>query len=107
MSSFGDREKAFENAFAHDEALKFKAYARRNKLLGLWAADLMGLSGSAAEDYARSVVRSDLEEAGEEDVYRKIADDFAAKGVQQSEHQIRRTMSELLATAVQQVRAEG
>lgn len=107
MSSFGDREQAFENAFAHDEALKFKAYARRNKLLGLWAADLMGLTGAAAEEYARSVVRSDIEEVGEEDVYRKIADDFAAKGVQQSEHQIRRTMSELLATAVQQVRTEG
>ncbi|WP_181702262.1 DUF1476 domain-containing protein [Chthonobacter albigriseus] len=107
MSSFSDREKAFEEAFAHDEALKFKAYARRNKLLGLWAAEKLGLTGAAAEDYARTVIRSDIEEAGEEDVYRKISADLNEKGVVQSEHQIRRTMSELLATAIQQVQTEG
>lgn len=107
MSAFDDREEAFEAGFAHDETLKFKAYARRNKLLGLWAAEKMGLSGTAAEDYARTVVRSDIQEVGEEDVYAKIAGDFAEKGVQQSEHQIRRTMAELLATAVQQVKSEA
>ena len=79
MSGFDKREEGFERKFAHDEELQFKATARRNKLLGLWAAELMGLSGEAAEAYAKEVVRSDFEEAGEEDVFRKIRGDFDAK----------------------------
>ena len=107
MSSFDQRKDGFENKFAHDEALRFKSYARRNKLLGLWAAEKLGLAGAEADDYAMSVVRADFEEAGDEDVFRKIQGDFAAKSVDQSEHQIRRTMEELLATAVHQVQSEG
>jgi hypothetical protein len=107
MTTFDKREEGFENKFAHDEALKFKAYARRNKLLGLWAAGKMGLSGADADAYAMTIVEADLSEVGEEDVYRKVRDDFNAKGIDQSEHQIRRTMSELLAKAVQQIQSEG
>ncbi len=107
MTTFDNREKGFENKFAHDEALRFKAYARRNKLLGLWAAEKLGLSGAEADEYALTVVRADFEEAGDDDVFRKVKADLDAKGAQQSEHQIRRTMEELLATAVQQVQSEG
>jgi hypothetical protein len=107
MASFEDREKGYERKFAHDEELKFKATARRNKLLGLWAAELMGLSGDAAQAYAREVIKADLEEPGEEDVVRKIKRDFDAKGVDQSDHQIRRQMAELLGQAVSQLEAEG
>ena len=107
MTTFDKREEGFENKFAHDEALKFKAYARRNKLLGLWAAEKLGLAGADADAYAMTVVAADLHEVGDEDVYRKVRGDFDAKGVDQSEHQIRRTMSELLAKAVQQVQSEG
>ena len=92
MASFEDREKGFERKFAHDEELKFKATARRNRLLGLWAAGQMGLSGDDAQNYAREVIKADLEEPGEEDVFRKIRRDFDAKGVSQSDHQIRRQM---------------
>ena len=105
MNNMDDRGDAFENKFAHDEELRFKATARRNKLLGLWAAELMGKSGGAAEDYAKEVIRSDFEEPGDEDVYRKIREDFDNAGVDQSEHQIRRTMDELMATAVEQIQA--
>ena len=105
MSGINDREKAFENKFAHDEALKFKAQARRNRLLGLWAAEKLGKSGDEAEAYAKDVVAADFEESGEEDVFRKVRKDFDAAGVEQSDHQIRRTMSELLATAVAQIEA--
>ncbi len=107
MTTFKDREKGFEAKFAHDEALRFKATARRNKLLGLWAAKLMGLSGEEAEAYAKEVVKADLEEPGEEDVFRKIRADFDARGVDQSDHQIRRTMSELMAQAIEQIEAEA
>lgn len=103
--SLKDREEGFERKFAHDEELKFKAMARRNKLLGLWAAEKLGKSGADADAYAREVVASDFEEAGDHDVFRKIRKDFDAGGVQQSDHQIRRTMEELLATAVQQIEA--
>lgn len=103
MSSMKDREKAFESKFAHDAELKFKAEARRNKLLGNWAAELLGLSGDEADNYARSVVMSDLEEVGDEDVFRKVRGDFDAAGVAQSDHQLRRKMDELLAVAVEQV----
>lgn len=107
MSTFDDRENAFENKFAHDEELKFKATARRNKLLGLWAAEKLGLSGDEANEYAKSVVRSDFEEPGEEDVYRKIRHDFDEAGVSVSETDIRGVMHALMATAVQQIQSEG
>ncbi|MBI1233575.1 DUF1476 domain-containing protein [Hyphobacterium sp. SN044] len=107
MTSMDDREKAFENKYAHDQALEFKAVARRNKLLGLWAAELMGIEGEAAANYAKEVVKADFEEAGHEDVYRKVKGDLDAKGVDMSEHLIRKQMDDLLATARQQVQAEG
>ena len=107
MMSFDDREKSFERKFALDEELKFKSTARRNKLLGLWAAEKMGLSGDDAQAYAREVVKADLEEPGEEDVFRKIRADFDAKGVEQSDHQIRRAMADLLVEAVTQIEAEA
>lgn len=105
MTTFDKRQEGFENKFAHDEELRFKATARRNKLLGLWAAEKMGLSGVEAEAYAKDVVKADFEEAGEEDVFRKIRKDFDAKAVDQSDHQIRRTMDELMHTAVAQIQA--
>jgi hypothetical protein len=106
MTTFNDREKGFERKFAHDEELRFRATARRNKLLGLWAAEKLGLSGDEALDYAKQVVRADLAEPGEEDVFRKVRADFDAKGIEQSDHQIRRAMMELLAEAVLQVESE-
>ncbi|WP_299816909.1 DUF1476 domain-containing protein [uncultured Roseibium sp.] len=107
MSTFDKREQGFENKFAHDEELRFKATARRNKLLGLWAAELLGHAGEKAEDYAKEVVRADFEEPGDEDVFRKIRADFDAKNVEQSDHQIRRTMDELMHTAIAQVQNQG
>ncbi|MGE3245935.1 MAG: DUF1476 domain-containing protein [Beijerinckiaceae bacterium] len=107
MSSFDKRQDGFEKKFAHDEELQFKANARRNKLLGLWAAEKMGKSGDDAEAYAKTVVMADFEEAGDDDVFRKIRKDFDAAGVDQSDHQIRRTMDELLQTAVEQVKSAG
>lgn len=107
MSSFDDREKGYEKKFVHDQELEFKATVRRNKLLGLWAAELMGLSGDDADAYAKEVVKADFEEVGEEDVFRKIRGDFDAKGVDQSDHQIRRQMADLLSKARDQVANEG
>ncbi len=107
MTTFEDREKGFERKFAHDEELKFRATARRNKLLGLWAAEKLGLSGDEAQSYAREVVKADLAEPGEEDVFRKVRGDFDAKGVDQSDHQIRRMMGEMMAQAVHQIETEG
>lgn len=106
MSTFDDRENAYESKFAHDEELKFKATARRNKLLGLWAAEKLGLTGDEAEAYAKEVIKSDFEEPGDEDVFRKVRGDFDARNVDQSDHQIRRTMSELMAEAVKQIETE-
>ena len=103
MTTFDKRKDAYENKFAHDEALRFKAEARRNKLLGLWAAELLGKSGEEADSYAREVVRSDFEEAGDEDVFRKVRGDFDAAGVDQSDHQLRRTMDDLMEEAIRQV----
>lgn len=103
MTTFDKREEAFEAKFAHDEELRFKATARRNKLLGLWAAEKLGLDEDKAEEYAKEVVRADFEEPGDEDVYRKIEADFKENAVDQSEHQIRRTMSELMSKALQQL----
>src|SRR5262245_5158891 len=102
MTSFDKRREGYESKFAHDEELKFKATARRNKLLGLWAAEKLGLTGTAAEDYAKEVMKSDFEEAGDEDVFRKVRRDLDAKKVAVSDHQIRREMEELMQTAVEQ-----
>ena len=99
------RQKGFESKFAHDEEMLFKANARRAKLLGLWAAEKLGLSGAEAEAYAKSMVVADFEEAGTEDLFRKVRKDFDAKKVAQSDHQIRRQMDELLAVAVEQIKA--
>ncbi len=107
MTTFDKRKDAFESKFAHDAELRFKAEARRNKLLGLWAAGLLGKTGDAAEAYAKEVVVADFEQAGDEDVFRKIRQDFDAAGVEQSDHQIRRTMDELLETAVNQIKGEA
>lgn len=103
MNTFDKRKEGFERKFAHDEELQFKAGARRNKLLGLWAAELMGMSEDEAAAYAKEVIKSDFEEAGDDDVFRKVRADFDAKGVEQSDHQLRRTMDELMATAVEQI----
>lgn len=106
MSGMDDRGDAFEKKFAHDEALQFKAEARRNKLLGLWAAELLGKSGEDAQEYAKEVIRADFEEAGDEDVFRKIRADFDAGNVEQSDHQLRRKMDELMSEAVAQIKTE-
>jgi hypothetical protein len=105
MTTFDKREDGFEKQFAHDEELKFKAMARRNKLLGLWAAEKLGLTGPAAEAYAKEVVMADFEEPGDDDVFRKVRKDFDAKGVALSDQQIRKTMDELMAQAVAQIKA--
>ena len=105
MTTFDKREEGFEKKFAFDEELQFKAGARRNKLLGLWAAEKMGLSGPEADAYAKAVVVADFEEAGDEDVFRKIRGDFDAKSVKQTDHQIRQSMNELMVTAVEQIKA--
>jgi hypothetical protein len=104
MTTFDDRENAFENKFVHDAELQFKAEARRNKLLGLWAAELLGKSGADAEAYAKEVVTADFEEAGDEDVYRKVAGDL---GERADETTIRTRMVELLAVAKEQVMKES
>lgn len=105
MDSFNDRERAEEKKFQLSQELEFKAMARRNKRLGLWAAELMGLTGDAADAYAASVVASDFEEAGDHDVFRKVRADFDAKAVAQSDHQIRARMDELLQQARADVKA--
>jgi hypothetical protein len=106
MTTFDKREAGFESKFAHDEQLQFKATARRNKLLGAWAAEKLGLTGEAASQYAKDVVASDFEEAGDDDVVRKVMADFATKNVDQSEHQVRRTMDELMGEAIAQIKAQ-
>ncbi|MCC6000837.1 MAG: DUF1476 domain-containing protein [Pararhodobacter sp.] len=103
MSTFNERERAFENKFAHDAEMQFKAVARRNKALGLWAAGLLGKTGQAAEDYAMEVIRADFEEAGHEDVFRKLQADLQGKA---DEATIRAQMQTLLAEAKARL-AEG
>ncbi len=105
MGQFDDRERGEEKKFQLDQELEFKAQARRAKLVGLWAAELMGLSGQAADDYAKSVVIADLEEAGIEDLFRKIRGDLDMQAVQLSDHQIRAKMDECLAEARSQIKA--
>ena len=104
MSTFDDREKAFEDKFAHDAEMQFKAEARRNKLLGLWAAELLGKSGEDANAYAAEVVKADLQESGDEDVYRKVAADLGDKA---DEATIRAKMRDLRAVAKDQLITES
>lgn len=99
MSQFDDRERAEEAKFAMDAAAEFKVMAIRNKMLGLWAAELMGLAGDEAEAYARQVVMADLEEPGDEDVFRKVRADFDTKGIHRTDAEIREHMSELIPIA--------
>lgn len=103
MSGIEDLGKSHENKFVHDSDLEFKANARRNKLLGLWAADLMGLTGDAAEAYGKEVVVADFEEKGDNDVFRKIRQDLDSKNIEMSDHRIRREMEDLLTTARDQI----
>jgi hypothetical protein len=106
LSGFDKRERAEEGKFALDQELRFKANARRNKLLGLWAAEQLGKTGEAAAAYATEVVKSDFEAPGDDDVFRKVRGDFDKAGVQMTDHQIQRQMTELMETAVAQVKAE-
>ena len=105
MNQFNDREKAQEAKYAQDQEITFKAHARRNKLLGLWVAEQLGLGDSDAEAYARDVVKSDFEEAGDEDVFRKVWGDLQGKNVDVSEHRVRKQMAELLVEATRQIQA--
>jgi hypothetical protein len=104
MTTFDDRENAYENMFAHDEEMQFKAQARANKLLGLWAAELLGKTGEEAEAYAKEVIHADFEEAGHEDVFRKVSGDLGAKA---DETTIRTKMLEFLAQAKEQLAKEA
>jgi hypothetical protein len=107
MTTFDKREEGFEKKFAHDEELRFKASARRNKLLGLWAAEKLGLSGAQAEAYAKEVVIADFEEAGDQDVFRKIRKDLDAKKVAATDLDIRNAMDELMTQAIEQIKKSG
>lgn len=106
MTTFDDKEKAFENKYAHDEELNFKANARRNKLLGLWAADKLHKKGSDAEAYAKEVVTADFEKPGHEDVVEKIMNDFTKAGLPITAKEIREQMAALLPVARQQIMSE-
>jgi hypothetical protein len=103
MTTFDDREKGFEGKYAHDAELEFKATARRNRLLGHWAGELMGLEGQHLDDYAAAVVRSDFVERGDDDVLRKVAKDLAGAGLKTTEDQVRAKMDELMAVARGQI----
>ncbi|HET6622229.1 MAG TPA: DUF1476 domain-containing protein [Dongiaceae bacterium] len=103
MTAFDDRERSFEAKFRHDKELQFKVNARRNKLLGLWAANLLGIHGADAETYAKDVVRSDFVTPGDHDVLHKVLGDFQAKNVEMSEHRLRKQMDDLMKIATDQV----
>ena len=105
MSTFDKREEGFELRFAHEEEVRFKVRARRNKMVGLWAAEKLGLAGAAADAYAKEVVMADFEGTGDDVVFGKLRRDFGAKAVAQSDHQIRHTMEELKGKAVEDVKA--
>lgn len=105
MSTLDERRDSFEKKYAHDEALLFKAMARRNKLLGLWAAEKMGLNGAEAEAYAKDLVMTAIEDISHSDIGRRVLADFDAAKVAQSEHQVQRTMDEFLSVAVAQIKA--
>jgi hypothetical protein len=107
MTSFDERERAFEKKFALDEELRFRAAARRNRLLAQWAGEKLGLSGPEVEDYIKAVRKADLVEKGDEDVFRKVKQDFDDKGVRISEVELRKTMADLLATALRTIEAEA
>ncbi len=107
MTTFDEREQAFEKKFAHDAELQFRATARRNKLLGLWAAEKMKLSAAEADAYGKSVVQADFEEAGDEDVIRKVFSDLSAAGLDVSEHEVRKVMDDMTQEARRQLAAEA
>lgn len=107
MTTFDERADAFEGGFAVGSELAFKATARRDKLLGQWAAEKLGLAGEIADDYVKKIVQTDLTKPGDEIIFERITKDFADAGVQQSEHQIRRTMQELLIVAQKQIKEEA
>lgn len=107
MADFNEREKAFEAKFKLDEELRFKSAARRNRLLGVWAAAQMGLNESEAEAYAKEVVKSDFEAPGDDDVLQKVLGDLQGKGVEASEHSLRKHMDELMEVAIEQVQSNG
>jgi hypothetical protein len=106
MTTFDERERSFEKKFAMDQELMFKAEARRNKLLGQWAAAKLGLSGGEVDDYVKSVRKADLAEKGDADVFRKVMGDLAAKGVAVPDAELRKAMSDFLAAAIQQIEDE-
>jgi hypothetical protein len=107
MSEFDERERAQEKKFEIDQQLEFRAHARRNKLLGHWAAAQLGLAGAEADAFTTSIVNADMEEAGDDDVFRAVRKAFDAKGVSQSDHQIRARMAELLATVRAELKTGG
>ena len=107
MTTFNDREKSFEKKFAMDEELKFKAQSRRNRLLGQWAAEKLGLSGTAVDDYVKAVRKADLAQKGDDDVFQKIKQDLKDKGVSIADSEVRKAMDEFLGQAAQQIQAEG
>ena len=106
MTTFNKREKAFEDKYKHDQELQFKVEVRRNKLLGLWVAEMLGLSGADAEAYAKEVVSADFEEPGDADVIRKIQADVQPRNLDLSEHRLRKKMDELTAVAKEQIMGE-
>ena len=107
MTTFDEREKGFERKFAHDEELRFKATVRRDRLIGLWAAEKLGLSGDEAEAYARSIIKADFEQPGDEDVLRKLRVDLMAKGIDVSDKELARVLIEKLAEAVRQIESDA
>ena len=107
MTTFDDREKSYEKKFAMDEELKFKAEARRNRLLAQWAGGKLGLSGAAIDDYVKAVRKADLAEKGDEDVFRKVKKDFQDKGVSVADSELRKAMTDFLAAAMQQIADEA
>ncbi len=107
MTTFDEREKGYEAQLAHDEDLRFRAYVRRNKNLGLWAAERLGKSGEAAEAYAATLIKTHLDGDGDDSVFAKLRADFAAAGLSDSEHQIRREMTETLAQAIREITSRG
>lgn len=106
MTTFDDREQAFENKFKHDEDLRFRILARRAKLIGLWAASHLGLAGAEADAYAKQVVEADFQEPGDRDLLQKVHQDFVRKGLDISEHRIEKEMEHLLLVAKEQVSSE-
>ncbi|WP_119302279.1 DUF1476 domain-containing protein [Dongia deserti] len=106
MTTFDERESTFETKFKHDKELQFRVNARRNKLLGLWAANLLGIHGADAETYAKEVIKSDFATPGDHDVLHKVLTDFQAKKVEMSEHRLRKQMDDLMKIATDQIRTE-